>query len=618
MFDLMMRSNAMLLVGTAMVLVGCKEGSPPVLIDPGNQIAVVGQEMRLPLVASDPDGGSLRFSFRSSIPGIEGHALVTQTPDGQGLFTYTPVSGHEGEHIFDFVVSDGEFEDVVRIPIEVRGASGIDSAPTFREPKTGLIIEAGQDCATVPSLSVIVEDLDTVEIELTQAAPVLSGATLTIDPGSFGKEAIWKWCPRPEDAEVFQHRLVLSADDGENPATIKEVPIVIRPGSGANCPGGAPTIEHTPQDIDSLQDIAITAEFADDVGISAPVVYYSLENPVVDGQVDFGSLSLANMTLEDGNAMASTWTALIPNPIAAGMEGDSATLYYLIEAVDTDDPEGGCNHRSNSPSNGVHTLDVTHPGNSRGGAAICEPCSFDVQCGDANDLCIQLAAGSFCGTDCDSPCPEGYACSDSPLTSIEGAVGHQCEPTDGVCGGGSDECEGDGFDPGDDTPEGAAELVINGFDYEDDLIICPDNNDYFALEVTNTAQLNVEITGDTPPDIDLRLLDTDLETIDSSTTATSNESVSSPCLEPGTYYALVDIYEGGEVAGNYHISVDFDTEACLGAPCCEASTDAGCSDSATIEMCVCGMDSYCCNNAWDSTCVNLATTECDAMCPGQE
>ena len=42
MLVLIMRSNAVLLGGTAMmVLVGCKEGSPPILLDPGNQVAVV-------------------------------------------------------------------------------------------------------------------------------------------------------------------------------------------------------------------------------------------------------------------------------------------------------------------------------------------------------------------------------------------------------------------------------------------------------------------------------------------------------------------------------------------------------------------------------------------------
>ena len=614
MFDLMMRSNTVLLGGAAvMLLVGCKEGSPPILIDPGNQVAVVGQELRVTLSASDPDGGSLRFRYRSTIPGIEAHAQVTQTPDGQGLFTYTPVAGHEGDHIFDFIVSDGEFDTSAAITIEVRGASGIDSAPVFREPKAGLIIEAGTPCANIPSMQIVVEDLDTVEIELSQAAPVLSGAELTVDPGSFGKEAVWKWCPRPEDEQVFQHQLKLQADDGENQPTIKEVPIVIRPGSGENCPGEAPTIQHTAQDVQTLQDVAIIAEFTDDVGISAPVVYWSLEDPVAGGEVDFSRLSLANMTLDEGNATNSTWKAFIPNPVVEGMEGETADIYYLIEVVDTDDPEGGCNHRSNSPSTGVHMMTVTHPGSSRGGAGLCEACSFDIQCGDANDLCLQRPAGTFCGTDCDDGCPEGYACSENPLTSVEGAAGRQCVPTDGVCGGGGDSCEGDQYDPDDDTPEGADDVPIGG-NYNDNLVICPDNQDWFALTVSQPTIVTVSVDGDSPPDIDLELLRDDLTGIDSSALAGSQESVESPCLEAGTYYAMVEIYQGGEVPGDYAIDVQFDTETCAGTACCEASAEPGCPGDSLTEECVCALDAYCCDMAWDMTCTGIAVDDCLLEC----
>ncbi len=615
MLDRLVCTNAGLLCTAAVMMVsGCKEGSPPILVDPGNQVAVVGTELRVTLTASDPDGGSLNFSFRSSIPGIEAHAAVTRTPDGQGLFSYTPVAGHEGEHIFDFVVSDGDFDTIVPIVIEVRGASGIDSAPIFREPKAGIILEAGADCASVPALAVIVEDLDTVEIELTQAPPVLQGATLTVDPGSFGKEAVWKWCPRPEDAQTFQHQLTLSADDGENPPTLKDVPIVIRPGTGEGCPGDAPTITHSPQDVSTLQDIGIVAEFRDDVGISAPVVYYALENPVADGEVDFSKLGIANMTLDVGDAMTGTWRATIPNPIVDGTEGDTATLYYVLEAVDTDDPEGGCNHRSNSPSTGVHTLTVTHPGDTRGGAGICEPCSADVQCGEDNDHCVQLAAGSFCSTACGDGCDDGYTCSENPVTSVDGAAAQQCMPDDGACGGGGDSCDGDQYDPDDDTPAGADEVPIGG-DYSDNLIICPDNEDWFALNVSSTAQLTISVEGDNPPDIDLSLLDDELNGIDDSATASSNESLTTTCLDPGTYYALVDIYQGGMVAGNYSIDIDFDADACVGAVCCETSDDPGCAGSSTIEDCVCAEDDFCCTDFWDSTCVMIASEQCDAMCP---
>ncbi|MEM6291726.1 MAG: Ig-like domain-containing protein [Myxococcota bacterium] len=606
---------------TVVMVAGCKEGSPPVLTDPGDQIAVVGQTFTLNLIASDPDGGGLNFSVRSSIAGIDAHAVVTRTPDGQGLFTYTPVSGHEGEHIFDFVVSDGDFNTVLPINLEVRGASGIDSAPIFREPQAGLVIEADDACSDIKALQVLVEDLDTVDIELTQAPPILDGAELTVDPSSGGKEAVWKWCPSRDDQQIFQHQLTLSADDGENPPTLKQVPIVIRPGTGADCPGGSPSITHDPEDVASLQDVAIVADFSDDVGISAPVVYYSLEDPTVGGEIDFSQLAVANMTLDSGNAAAGTWRALIPNPVVEGAEGDTATVYYVIEAVDTDDPEGGCNHRSNSPSDGVHQVVVTHPGEGRGGAGLCEPCSFDIQCGDENDLCIQLSDGTVCASDCDAGCPDGYECSENPITSIDGAAAQQCTPIGGQCGGGNTECEGDQYDPADDTPEGSFDdqgAYTNGF--SDSGVLCPGDVDWLAFDLTESTSLSVTLNGDFPPDMDIVLMNEDLNTVAAQTASDSSMgTVSDGCLAPGRYYTRVNSYpvDGETVKGTYEISIEFDTASCAVAPCCEVTEGAGCDDDLEIQQCVCDFDPLCCddNVGWDQTCVNVANDECMANCP---
>ena len=199
------------------------------------------------------------------------------------------------------------------------------------------------------------------------------------------------------------------------------------------------------------------------------------------------------------------------------------------------------------------------------------------------------------------------------MTSVEGAAGRQCVPTDGVCGGGGDSCEGDAYDPDDDTPEGAEDVAIAS-NYSDDLVICPDNQDWFALTVSQSTILTIAVDGDSPPDIDLQLLRADLTAIDSSTLGGSNEEVESPCLEPGTYYAMVEIYQGGAVAGNYSIDVQFDTQTCAGAACCEASATPGCPGDSLTEECVCALDSFCCATAWDVTCVGVATEDCLLEC----
>ncbi len=52
------------------------------------------------------------------------------------------------------------------------------------------------------------------------------------------------------------------------------------------------------------------------------------------------------------------------------------------------------------------------------------------------------------------------------------------------------------------------------------------------------------------------------------------------------------------------------------AACCEETEDPGCGASATCEACVCGQDSYCCDNKWDSLCVGAAADaeKCGAEC----
>lgn len=53
-----------------------------------------------------------------------------------------------------------------------------------------------------------------------------------------------------------------------------------------------------------------------------------------------------------------------------------------------------------------------------------------------------------------------------------------------------------------------------------------------------------------------------------------------------------------------------------GAPsgdCCESHDGRGCQEPG-VEMCVCGIDPFCCDNTWDQICANEAEDECGANC----
>ena len=48
--------------------------------------------------------------------------------------------------------------------------------------------------------------------------------------------------------------------------------------------------------------------------------------------------------------------------------------------------------------------------------------------------------------------------------------------------------------------------------------------------------------------------------------------------------------------------------------CCTAETGRKGCENDTIEMCVCGMDDFCCMTEWDETCVGIATGSCSVVC----
>lgn len=64
---------------------------------------------------------------------------------------------------------------------------------------------------------------------------------------------------------------------------------------------------------------------------------------------------------------------------------------------------------------------------------LCRPCANIDDCGNSNDLCLQLPGqdGFYCGMDCDrnSDCPEGYECTNVQFSpDLE-----QCTPSSGSC-----------------------------------------------------------------------------------------------------------------------------------------------------------------------------------------
>ena len=169
----------------------------------------------------------------------------------------------------------------------------------------------------------MVDDQASANVTIAQEEPLIDGATLTAEGGDMAK---WHWCPTKDQAAEDRYTLTLSADDGNNPKTIKNYLIVLRgAGNGSSCPGTPPTIDHTPMDQTTNLDLQIAATVGDDKGIKdAPLFYYTLSDP--GATPNLATMTQLTTTQASGSATDGVWTADVPSPVAgmaAGARGDA-------------------------------------------------------------------------------------------------------------------------------------------------------------------------------------------------------------------------------------------------------------------------------------------------------
>src|SRR5690606_12993388 len=188
------------------------------------------------LRASDPDGDSIKFSFKTDIE-IGNRASIEPLDGKSATFKWTPESGDVGMHPLDLIASDGTDSSRITVNVEVRSAIGKGTQPIFRQPLgtgTTLDLTAGKTCVTVP---IEIEDQDSPGVQIFEEEPKIEGATLNVDSGFTGS---WEWCPTQaqiDGGDLYQ--LKLSADDGDNPRVVKDYVIVLKKGQKQNCPGTA-------------------------------------------------------------------------------------------------------------------------------------------------------------------------------------------------------------------------------------------------------------------------------------------------------------------------------------------------------------------------------------------
>lgn len=527
--------------------VACGGGGAPALSGMEDQVAQVGVELTLDLYGTDPDGDRLSYGFRagSELMDLADRATVSVSPAGSGVFRWTPNASDVGAHAIDFTVSDGDSEAVVTVTIDVRSAIGSATAPIFRQPLgSGTTIDLGKKKCV--DLDIVVDDQDTAQVSLTMEEPLIEGATLEQQDG---QTARFRWCPtRAQEAET-RYTLVLAADDGDNPKTLKNYLVVLRGGGGASCPGAAPVIQHTAMDAMTIVGLTIDARVTDDKGLKdAPLVYYSTTPPA--NPPVLGDMLLAPTIKIDGTPRDAIYAADVPNPVANLPQGSARTLYYVFSADDDDDATGSCDHNTTSQ---VYSMVVTSSGAAN--QPICATCTADAQCG-GGDLCVYMGAegASYCLEDCAGGCPTGYACSASPLSSVDGAQGLQCVPQSGSCAAPTGACVDDDNENDDNRTQASANAAVDG-PFDPDayyLVSCPKPNppatgaksddDWFQLRTTADTLVDLLLYGNGESDLDLALYRSDGTLLSASTSLEADENIKK-CLPAGTYYVKVNGYD---------------------------------------------------------------------------
>ncbi|MBP6628969.1 MAG: PPC domain-containing protein [Kofleriaceae bacterium] len=531
-------------------------GSAPELAAIDDQVVAVGDQLVIELRATDQDGDDIDYSYTAEVADIDARATLTKSPAGYGVFQWTPQAADVGEWFFDFTASDGGDEVTVTVRIDVRSATGSDSAPLFRSPLgTGTTLDLTRDECL--DLDIIVEDQDSASVVIAQEEPIIEGATLE---ETSGLTSAWRWCPTRAQAEAEdRYTLSLSADDQSNPKTIKNYLVVLRGDIGTNCPGAAPVILHSASDATTLVDLTLDARVTDDKGLKQPPLLYYSTSPIA-ADPDLGAMTQVSMLLIDGSMQDGTWAADVPNPAVGGGAGSMAELYYVIVADDDDDEVGNCDHVTQSSN---FQMTVTNPGGT-GNAGLCESCSADIQCG-SGDLCVRVGAAQipYCLESCTTgSCPAGYTCSSSPVTSVGGASARQCVPNAGSCTGGG-VCVDDSYEQNDTRAQAQAQPALAPGSY--DFTSCPasggtdDDEDWFRIDLAASARINVAIDGGAASDLDLGVYKPDGSRVSTSTSLQPDEMITT-CQPAGTYYFRV--YSWDFIENDYNLTWSRTAETC--------------------------------------------------------
>ncbi len=471
-------------------LVGCagSGNKPPVFNPTPDRTFTVNVPGTIDLLAYDPDGDPLTFSYTLDPPALAAMGAAGAKPSivptipGRAVFAWTPGIADAGmtdqlRYRLTFVVrdNDGAKAELTIALTVVNPGLGPTGLSFVEPPGAGAAVDLTRTaCIDMMPVSVRADLVAEGEVELKLAEPVPAAANLY--PPDNRKAKHLNWCPTAEQLDKsLTHTLVFEARrQGDDTPVTKRFIVRFKRNAGANCPGEAPRVMHTSSgELRGPLNYDIRATISDDVGFkSPPILSFSAEPLPVGQPVDTSSWQIVEFQSEGEDR----YVASIPNLNL--LDGERRTLHYVVTATDNDDPEGtGCDHSTESE---LFALDVVGGASADGQTyGVCASCVADVQCGGPEDHCVPLRGEHFCGRACDQarPCDAGQQCVQTE--SIDGERASQCVPADGNCG---QLCLPDTLDlgGGNETPQAASPMSPGT---QEGLSICDLDLDFLRLPI---------------------------------------------------------------------------------------------------------------------------------------
>ena len=518
------------------------------LIVDARKVAAVGEEAVLEVQLAEVTGQvDYSFSFDQD---VFGDADIKVRNDGSGVFTFRPIGKDIGNLVLTVAATDGLGFAETTVDVEVRSTVGLASMPRFRRPLgegTSLAVEQ-DDCVEV---EVLIDDQDTADVEISQVAPLIEGATLQDDGAG---AAVWRWCPTDaQRAERDRYVLTLGADDGENPQALKRYLVVFDTPGKLGCPGQLPSVKHTAEDSATLDSIRVIAGISDTEGLkAAPLVVLGEGRSAVQ----------YTMILESGDSRNGQWAATLPNPVLDETIGTVRELAYTIVVEDNDGLGSDCDNQVKEN----FSIEVTKP-NDGPVLDYCAPCESDLQCGGDKDLCLEAGvlgvASCAIACDDDSDCQTGSLCSPEDVESVNGRKGRQCIPENDLCI--IERCADGTLEPNDSRTE-AAPLSPGTVE---NLKICPighlaADEDWYELNLETDSDVDFGINADIYPNLDIRIFDDAGILVAASEDWGSTDSVSR-CFPQGKYHARV--YSAFAQESSYSLNFAPSPSACAVSEC---------------------------------------------------